>query len=118
MLTESQICYIASSLTTQKESCSKKLGLYIARKFNCNIDLNYKDFEIFTSHDLFHEFYLFIKSKFDNKNISVKEAKTLYDKICTASFGVEELRFEDNQMVIDKDSVSKKLDLIDTSINK
>lgn len=34
------------------------------------------------------------------------------------SFGVEELRFEDNQMVIDKDSVSKKLDLIDTSINK
>lgn len=113
MLTESQICSIASSLTTQKENCSKKLGLYIARKFNCNIDLNYKDFEILVSHDLFHEFYLFLKSKFDNKNISVKEAKTLYDKICTTSFGVEEFAKKDSDTYWEKYILSKRLLLLE-----
>lgn len=120
-LTESQQCAIALSLTTAEEACSKKLGLYIARKFNCNISLNYEDFETFVSHNIFHEFYLFLRTKFNSNRISLEEATVLYNKIANSSFGTDEFVRNDQDSYWKNYILSKKmllLGLINTEDSK
>ena len=55
------------------------------------------------------------KSKF-----ILKDAKKDFNisHIHKNSFGTEELKFEDNQMIVDRKSLSRKLDKIDTNISK
>ena len=115
-----KIKYISELLSNN--IVDKKIGLYLTRKFNLNIDLKFIDLNFFNSTTIYFELFLFFKSQLSIKEFSYEELRVIYTNIQNATWGIDVSDHEDdeywNQLIVGRKIEMMKLFNNQTFINR
>ena len=79
-------CYL-SGLLQLNSILSKKLALYLARTNNTALDIDFSNFDFYSDHEYYCEFFLFIKKLFELGSLNSCAAERIAKKVERADWG-------------------------------